>query len=254
MPDLKFATFNICHGKGREGRFSLKDTAATLEQLGAHIIVIQEADRFLPRSRFQHQAKILARKLGMNFAFAPNIRFGRLSSFGNAIISKYSILKAGNLLLPGNKERRGLQHCLIYLPGRGKICILNTHLGLSPEEQKMQIETIVKVLSKTYYPVLLAGDFNCTPYSPAIKPLLSRIRYGGPLPPINTYPSEAPDKAIDQIYVSPHWEVSDIRTCPSTASDHLPLVCSLGLKVQGVKEGRRIPPWRQEKQEGISIY
>jgi len=228
--DLKLvaATYNICHGKGTDGNISLIRTARVIKDIDADIVALQEVDKRMARSFFQDQAKVLADYTGMDLAFAPNLRFSPLSSFGNAVLCKYPILKTGNLLLPGVMEQRGLQHCILNVPGMGKICFFNTHLGLSSEDRVQQAEFIATIIEKTPFPVLLAGDFNCPPNSPELQALSTLLRYCA-TEPINTYPANKPGYPIDQIYLSSDWEVLDVSVYPSTASDHYPLVCSLRL-------------------------
>ena len=165
MSEIKLVTFNICHGKGLDGSVALKRIAQTLNTIDADLVALQEVDRRMPRSYLQNQAQILARQTGMNFAYAPNLHFSGLASFGNAILSKYPILEASNLLLPGKKEQRGLQHCLLDLGNLGKISLFNTHLGLSSEERLQQGKSVAKAIERTGYPALLAGDFNFSPAS-----------------------------------------------------------------------------------------
>lgn len=227
---ITVATYNIRHARGNDGRVSLTRVADTMQTLQADVIALQEVDRYVPRSRFANQAKVLARYTGMNFSFAPNLRFFFISSFGNAILCRYPILKQNNFLLPGKKEQRGLQHCIIALPLTGRISLFNTHLGLSSDDRSQQIEAITKEIQTfSSYPILLAGDFNCCPGATELKPLAAILNYGSSSP-INTFPSGNPTEPVDHIYVSPQWTLSDMRVHPSDASDHLPLVCKLRLK------------------------
>jgi endonuclease/exonuclease/phosphatase family metal-dependent hydrolase len=227
---IRLVTYNIRHGKGIDGAISLGRIAQTLKNINADIAALQEVDKHLPRSFLKNQAKAFARLTSMHYAFAPNIRFFKFFfSFGNAVLSKYPIAQSGNLLLPGQKERRGLQHCTILLPGGRKIYLFNTHLGLSTQERRIQIEALVKKIDRVPYPVLLAGDFNCAPGDNELILLSQSLEYAADYP-VNTFPSHGAHFPIDHIYVSRHWLVTDVFTYPSTASDHLPLVCNLQLK------------------------
>ena len=230
MSALRLVTYNIRHGKGLDRVISLDRIAQTLKNIDADIAALQEVDKHLPRSYLKNQAKACARRTGMHYAFAPNIRFFKFFfSFGNAVLSKYPIFQSGNLLLPGQKEPRGLQHCMIILPGGQKIYFFNTHLGLFTQERRTQTEALVKEIDRVSYPVLLAGDFNCAPGDNELILLSQSLEYAGDYP-VNTFPSHGSLFPIDHIYVSRHWLVTDVFTYPSTASDHLPLVCNLQLK------------------------
>lgn len=228
MAEIKLVTFNICHGKGTDGKVSLNRTAGMLKSIDADVIALQEVDKRLSRSYFQDQTQVLAGHLGMDSAFAPNLHFLGGASYGNAVLSRYPILGQGNILLPGKGEQRGLQHCILELPGGDRISFFNTHLGLSSEDRTQQIRRIVGALRKASHPVLLAGDFNCSPNAPELKELKNQVSYPV-FPEIKTYPATMPLYPIDQIYVSKDWELVEMAAVPGDASDHLPLVCRLSL-------------------------
>lgn len=226
--NIKLVSFNIRHAKGTDGSVSLDRVADTLKNIKPDLVCLQEVDRFMPRSYLQDQAKWLSAAMGMNFAFAPNLRFNNRALFGNAILSRYPIADHGNTHLPGTGEQRGLQHCILTLQGNKKICLLNTHLGLSPQDRSAQVKEIVKRTSQTDLPLLLAGDFNSAPESEELQPLGSELRFicG---PQINTFPAGNPRHQVDHIYSSHHWLITEVGSFPSNASDHLPLVCILTL-------------------------
>lgn len=232
MWEIRVVTYNICHGKGTDGAVSLTRTAQVLNDIDADMAALQEVDKRMYRSCFRNQVKSLARYTSMKAAFAPTFRFLGISSFGNALLSRYSILGQENYCLPGGREQRSLQKCTLYIPSLGKISFFNTHLGLTVEERAQQSLAIAETISRTPFPALLVGDFNCTPDAPELQPLLKQLRCCSS-GPINTYPSTKPFYAIDQIYMSSHWELIDISAyssgAPDHPSDHLPLVCSLRL-------------------------
>ncbi len=223
---IRVATFNIRHGKGVDNRVSLKRVAATLNNLNPHIAGLQEVDCFMPRSFFQDQAKRLARCLGMHYNYAPNLKYGPCR-YGNALLSKFPVLKCENIPLPGELEQRGLQHCLLSLPGNETINFFNTHLGLSSEDREAQVAAIVRRLPEGAKPVILAGDFNTAAISPELQRLSHYLHYTGGIEPPDTYPAGRPRHSIDHIYISGRWRVTQITAVPTLASDHWPLVCIL---------------------------
>ncbi len=223
---IKVATFNIHHAKGLDERLSLKRVAKTLQKLNAHIIGLQEVDNLIPRSYFQNQTKKLAQYLDMYYAFSPNLKFC-CSGYGNAVLSKFPIIKSGHTLLPGKLEQRGLQYALLSLPGTESLHFYNTHLGLSTEDRTVQIISIVRHLPDKSKPVILTGDFNTATISPELQPLAKTLCATGGIDPPYTYPAGKPQHSIDSIYISHHWRVINITAVPTTASDHWPLVCTL---------------------------
>lgn len=228
MPHLKIVTFNIRHAKGTDGSVSLDRVAKTLAAIKADIICLQEADRFIPRSFLQDQPKSLAQTLGMEYAFAPTLRFNPMALFGNALLSKFKIVEQGNVLLPGKGEKRGLQHCALAFPGGEKFLVFNTHLGLSQAERSEQVKAIVAQLEKYDCPLILAGDFNSPPEAEELRLLAAKLRCPCSRE-LYTFPADNPCHAVDHFYTSCHWNIGKVHTHPSQASDHLPLVCSLAL-------------------------
>ena len=228
MSEIKLVSFNIRHGKGTDGSVSVHRVVKILKDIQPDLVCLQEVDRFMPRSFLLDQTKWLAQSTGMNCAFAPNLRFNKIAAFGNAILSKFSIIKEGNVLLPGDREKRGLQHCFLAIRGGKQVWLFNTHLGLSRAERETQVQTITAEISKISGPFLLAGDLNAAPEAPELRPLAARLQYacsGN----INTFPTSNPRHPFDHIHISSHWLVEKVYAFPSQASDHLPLVCSLRL-------------------------
>lgn len=228
MPsDLKIASFNIRHGKGMDGKVSLSPIIRLLQETGAHIIGLQEVDKFIPRSFFQNQTQSIARRLRARYAFAPNLKWFYISGYGNATISMFPVVKTSNTLLPGRLEQRGLQYCQISLPAARTLHFFNTHLGLSASDREAQAGAIIKKLPGGQEPVILTGDFNTPAGSPELQPLGHELKYTGAGKKLLTYPSPEPLYSIDHIFISAPWRVLNIFTMPSLASDHLPLVCRL---------------------------
>lgn len=79
--------------------------------------------------------------------------------------------------------------------------------------------------------LIIAGDFNLTPWSAALKGLdrgfgIERRTHGLP-----TWPARfawmPPFMSIDQIFAGPHWQVVSIERGPRLGSDHFPLLATL---------------------------
>ncbi|MBK1832680.1 endonuclease/exonuclease/phosphatase family protein [Roseibacillus ishigakijimensis] len=79
-------------------------------------------------------------------------------------------------------------------------------------------------------PLILAGDFNCTPFSPAFAPLTRDLRQGAAgrgysatwrrWHPLLGIP-------IDHILASDHWLIRNYRIGPKCGSDHSPLIADI---------------------------
>jgi endonuclease/exonuclease/phosphatase (EEP) superfamily protein YafD len=106
-----------------------------------------------------------------------------------------------------------------------------------PRPQWVQIDRLPEVLAGLAQPSLLAGDFNATPWSAAVKAVAAaggwRVVPGvGPswmalqLPFL---PAAKVGLPIDNLLVSPQVAVGEVRTLEATASDHLPVLMRFSL-------------------------
>ena len=91
-------------------------------------------------------------------------------------------------------------------------------------------------------PVIIAGDFNLTPWSPRFRTFLARTKLTVADPGLawpRTFPARTrytasdrfvPGIPIDHILLSRHFAVKHVRRGPFVGSDHYPLVADLVLK------------------------
>jgi endonuclease/exonuclease/phosphatase (EEP) superfamily protein YafD len=94
--------------------------------------------------------------------------------------------------------------------------------------------------------LILAGDFNLTPWSFALRRLDHRLGMARADRALATWPARidlggrmidtAPFLPIDHVFVGPAWRVLAVRRGPSLGSDHCPLVVDLAL----VRPGRGV--------------
>ena len=73
---------------------------------GADIIGLNEIRGAGSDPEYQAQAKILAEKLGFHFYFAKAIDVGTKGPYGNALLSRYPIVKAETILIPDPSPRK----------------------------------------------------------------------------------------------------------------------------------------------------
>lgn len=229
MHGMKIVSYNIRHARGLDDKVDISRVAAVLKDSGAQLIGLQEVDKYLPRSHFQHQAKELGLLLNKFWAYGPNLQWCA-AQYGNAILSRWPIHQYRQYMLPSKGEQRGLLEAEILL-GRHRISFFCTHLGLNRAERLEQVQEIVRIISHTPGPVILVGDFNDVPASPEYTMLTSVLldatsAVGG----FKTYPSHQPQEQIDFVFISPHWRVLGARTLLSNASDHLPVLVELKLE------------------------
>ncbi|MDI3281064.1 MAG: endonuclease/exonuclease/phosphatase family protein, partial [Bacillota bacterium] len=243
---LKVATYNIHHGEGVDGRVDLERIAATLEELNADLIVLNEVDAWWPRSGRVDQASWLASRLNLPYYFYGANLQGRGDpsapgppAYGNLLLSRFPLLWAENRPLPraGLSEPQGAIVAEVEVEGE-RLTVLGTHLGLSPQERYLQAVALRQLTGErlTDRRVLL-GDLNAEATQPEVALLLADpsdpqawVDVASRSPePLLTFPSWAPRVRIDYILLSPILaeRVQEVRVVRSEASDHLPLLAVL---------------------------
>jgi endonuclease/exonuclease/phosphatase family metal-dependent hydrolase len=123
----------------------------------------------------------------------------------------------------------------------GPLHVINTHLGLSAAERRLQAEALLgeQWLGRPGCdePRILCGDLNALPWSRAYRRLTEHLvdvqaALSGHRP-ARTFFGRLPAMRIDHILVDPAITPIDVEVATSqlarVASDHLPLVAELRL-------------------------
>ena len=254
---LRIATYNIWSGRNNaEIQTRNYDwTAEVISEIGPDIIGLQEVGKgpcygFPAAYDIEEEVpEYLGKKLGMYSYFAPAITTNSYG-YGNALLSKYPIKSANSIKIPdasSNVESR----CVLVaeIDVCNGITVLVTHFGLSPEEQRQGIETVLSLIEESKKPAIFMGDLNITPDNEILKPLFERLTdtANGSVQPY-TWPSAFTRytgvsekkydmdrrRKVDYIFTTQHFKTlkSDIHF--SLASDHLPFVADL--EVQDEKQ------------------
>ena len=171
---------------------------------------------------YGNQTEMLAKHAKMdNWFFAP-----ALGAFGNGILSKAPIKKVENIPIPdpvphaynGYYEPR----CILKAEFESGLTVLITHFGLNPDEAESAVNTVLKHLKGEK--CVLMGDFNLVPEHPMLVPIREKMKDAADLfdEPKLSYPSDAPTRKIDYIFVSPDIELISADIPAVVASDHRP--------------------------------
>jgi endonuclease/exonuclease/phosphatase family metal-dependent hydrolase len=238
--NLRVITYNIHRAIGLDRRFQPGRIINILRDHNADIVLLQEVDRGVPRSREMDMAKEIAEALDYSYFAAGYNHSLRKGHYGNATLSRHPIVRERNIdLTVGDHKRRGCQHTSIRI-ARGKdnqdqLEVFNLHLGLSPLERQRQAGILMR--TKEFSDVdkdsscIVGGDFN---------DWLSRLRAlfieGMSLQcateretrfrtlPIKTYPSISPRGGLDRIYYRGNLKLVSAMSCrhqsARVASDH----------------------------------
>ncbi len=248
---IRVITYNIHRAIGMDRRFQPERIIRVLADHDADIVLLQEVDKGVPRSREMDMAKNIAETLGYTeFVAGYNVNLRR-GQYGNVTLSRHPIIRDRNIdLTVLNNKARGCQHTTIELPGSGSkpifLEVFNLHLGLSPLERQRQAGILFR--SREFQsigeqaPCIIGGDFN---------DWLSRLRAffveGMAMTcatdretnfrtrPIKTYPSFAPRGGLDRIYFRGGLRLENAIACrhqvAKVASDHLPIIVDFELRI-----------------------
>jgi endonuclease/exonuclease/phosphatase family metal-dependent hydrolase len=218
MP-LRVASYNIHGGTDVDRKPSLKTIIATLKDVDADVILLQELDRLLPRSSFQDQYAVIADSLGYpHRAFYGRLCFGPCA-FGNAIVSRLPVKRWQRLPLPsrGGEPRAALGATLN--DGTTLWC---THLGLRQDWRESQLAALSQAINDTSgagSPAILGGDFNALRSDTEMEKMRERTQlddFGEEAP---TVPVVGPYRRIDHL-LARGFTRRDAGTLEDRGSDH----------------------------------
>lgn len=245
--DLRILSYNIHRAIGVDRRFRPERIAKVLAHYDADIVLPQEVDVGVPRSRELNLALELAERLLYPYsAVGLNVQL-RKGMYGNATLSRFPIARERNidLTLDGRKAR-GCLFTELELPPGASVPVLpvfNLHLGLSFKERPQQVGRLVRTPEFTNIgpdaPCVVAGDFNdwWTRLAPLFTEALGFVcatNHGvGYQNAMLTYPSFSPSTGLDKVFCRGPITVLGGRRCrlrvSKVASDHLPVIVDLRL-------------------------
>jgi len=239
---LRVMTYNVHTCIGMDGKLAPERIARLIARYAPDVVALQELDVGRARTEGMDQAHLIARYLEMDFHFHPAMHIEE-ERYGDAIMTHLPMRLVKADILPGlpgkpRLEPRGALWVAINVDGI-EYQLLNTHLGLSSSERRLQAEAL---LGPDWLghpdcrgPVVLCGDFNALPSSPVCRRLRTRLNDAqielDSHRPRRTFFAHFPVVRIDHVFVDPAIEVLDIEV-PDTelarvASDHLPLIAEL---------------------------
>lgn len=249
---MRLATFNILHGRSvHDGAVELDRLAASVKQLDADVLALQEVDCDQPRSGMTDLTAVAAEAMGAishRFVAAISGTPGATwmaatgeeqpgtATYGIALLSRFPAESWQVVRLPRIPTRFPM-----YLPGPhrvqvvheepraaviarldsplGPLTVANTHLSFVPGWNRVQLRSLIRDLRGFEGPRVLMGDLNMTPPAPR--------RWTGlwPLAEAPTFPAEAPERQLDHILTDdPTLQVDDCRAPELPISDHRALV------------------------------
>lgn len=225
---MKLMSFNTQHCQNYlERKIDYRVMADAIRSCGADVVGLNEIRSKGEAADYDYQTEALSALTGMkHFYFAKAIDVRGKNPYGNAILSKLPILSAETIPVPDPDPKRcdGYYEtrCLLKAKLENGLTVLIIHFGLNPDEQENAVQTVLQHL--TAEKCILMGDFNVTPENPVLAPIRARMKDTAELfaSPLLSFPSDAPDRKIDYLFVSPDLTVLSADIPAIVASDHRP--------------------------------
>lgn len=243
--NIRVLSYNIHRAIGMDRRFRPERIAEILTHHNADIVLLQEVDVGVPRSRKLNLARELAEMVGYpHYAVGLNVQL-KTGMYGNATLSRYPIKTERNIdLTIDDRKARGCLYTELEIPMdkglRLNLPVFNLHLGLSFKERPRQIgrlvhtEEFIKLNAET--PCLVGGDFN--DWWSRLAPIFTEVldfgcatnHSGGYQDAMFTFPSFSPANGLDKIFHRGNLQLLSCKCCRLStariASDHLPVIAN----------------------------
>lgn len=238
---FRLVTYNVhkCIG-GRDRLYRPERVVEAIAHCEPDLVLLQEVDDGVPRSRGHRQVELLGDALGLTHrAYQRNVTLRR-GHYGNAILSRFPMrdVQHLDLTVPMKKRRRALVvHCRLTVQGHSRtLLVFNVHLGLAGFERVMQLRRLVSssVLKHAHRQtaVIAAGDFNDV-WGTLGRRVLLPAGFKAAAGPAKTFPAYMPMRPLDRIFFRGNLELDHSfvshTTVAQEASDHLPVVADFEL-------------------------
>ena len=234
---LKVMTFNIQHCLDYRTEKTDRPTvdydafAAYLRDSGADVVGLNEVRDAGTLEHYDPQARILADKAGYPYSyFAEAIRVKGTNPYGNALLAKFPAISEKTHKIPdpeprsfkGYYESRCVAKAKFDIGMGEPLTVLSVHFGLNPDEHENAAKTAEALIESRR--CVLMGDFNVTPDNPVLNGIREKMTdtadfFGEPL---FSFPSDAPSRKIDYLFVSPDVRVIAADIPAVVLSDHRP--------------------------------
>ena len=226
------ASYNIRKAIAADRRRRPERIIEVLSEIGADVVVLQEADR-----RFgARQSALPPHMLKEHGGYRPvpfEMRHGSIGWHGNAVLvgPQVEIVRCQPFHLPTLEPRGAVMTDLAI--GRQRLRIVGMHLDLSGLWRRRQIRTILDELAgqAEQLPTLLCGDLN--EWNGNAACLRDLAHHHLPVPFGPTFHARRPVGRLDRMFVSPgiRIEASGVHhsLLARTASDHLPIWAKLSI-------------------------
>lgn len=227
---FRLVSWNIRKAIGRDLRRNPDRVLDAIGNLGADVVVLQEADlRFRGRGALFDPNDIVART-GLRHIRFPDAHAG-LGWHGNVLLVREGLNVPHRRIIPlPSLEPRGAIAADIEIEGT-LVHVVGAHLALLGAVRRSQSRALARTLPAGR-PAIVAGDFNVWPG--AIWSLSALTRGLTEVPTGASFPASRPVVALDRIFATTGLSIvaSDVDRSEGAAraSDHLPIWADVTLQ------------------------
>ncbi|MCW2695686.1 MAG: Endonuclease/exonuclease/phosphatase [Modestobacter sp.] len=255
---MRLATFNILHGRSpADDRVDLDRFAAAISELDADVLALQEVDRDQPRSHLADLTAVAADAMGAvahrfvaavagtpgaTWMAATGAEQPGTAAYGIALLSRYPVsgwqvvrlptvpfrfplwLREPRKVIVVDEEPRTAVIGVVETP-QGPVTVANTHLSFVPGWNRVQLRRLRRDLTAFPGPLVLMGDLNMTPPTPAAVTGYRVLAAGC------TFPAQHADRQLDHVLLRGGIgavTATESRVMP--LSDHRALLVDLDLR------------------------
>lgn len=216
-PELKVLTFNVLTSNPQK-----EDALAFLTAQNADLLCLQEIS-----------IEWLAALQPLRNQYPHAVSYPRSDNFGLLLFSKHPI--SSHFIEP---EKLGTPYLTAEIDWHGTaLTLINVHPlpPISSDAATSRNATLARIHHDTRHstnPVIIAGDFNCTPYSPAFTPLKKNLRdtaRGRGYPATWHRGNPLLGIPIDHLLHTDELVCTSRHIGPQLGSDHSPLIATFRL-------------------------
>lgn len=227
---LRVASYNIRKAVGLDWKRRPERILAVLDEIGADVVVLQEADK-----RLGDRPAAIPLGLLSSHGHFEHLDPGpgpSLGWHGNAILLRKGLRGdvADRIDLPGLEPRGALVARIRPESGRGVFILVAAHLGLNRGSRHRQMGTILSATRKYRMPLVVAGDLNERSPTRLLAPFDPHLKLVTPGP---SFHAAHPFVALDHIILGGRVRVgrAQVHVTPLSrvSSDHLPIWADLSL-------------------------
>ena len=222
---VRLVTYNIRMGHDLRGRFALDRVADALRAQHPDVVLLNEVDRGWLLNGGHDDLTLLADRLDLPYVFSPAAD----PVWGDAVLTRLPVRQVRAVPLPAEGPTGAQALGVVLDLGGRQLGVVATHFqpdaGRPPLRQARAAAALVRQLGDR---VVLAGDLNSLPDSPAVAVLREAGLRTDRAPA--SFPADHPVKHIDHILTSSGVLSRDLVAVRSTASDHVPVAVTLEIR------------------------